>query len=427
MPQKHVNFTERWLKGLKPPEKGRAVYLDSRTPGLGLLVQRTGSASFFWSRRVRKDLLWHTLGSTEAFTLDEARTRAHEINAQIGKWRDNGCVGPVPIARPTKSVTLEQIFNDYGTFHLAGAKNPAKALAGAQWSFNRYLSSLRNRELHSIVRSELRELHAKIGKEHGPVAANRSLQQLQRIISWAIAEERFTGGNVAAGIKKFPEFSRDRVAQRAELARMFRELQPDREPSANIRDIIFLLLLTGARKSDVLSMRWSDLQLQDNRWTVPATTKTGRPYDVWLAPRAMEILEARARRRRDSQNPWVFPSRSAAGHIVDLQDGWEAVKKRAGIVNLRLHDCRRTLASFQLKSGAAMPTVGKSLGHAAGSGATAIYARPDLEMVSVAVNAAAQAMLELEPSSAPRETPRARRPALSERIATPRKKARAES
>jgi integrase len=433
MAQKAVNLTERFLNAVKPPAKGRDIFRDTEVPGLGVSVQHTGSASFFWSRRVRKNLLWRTIGSCQDFSLDEARTRASEINGQIGKWRDNGCVGAVPIARPAKSVTLEQIFEDFCTFHVANtAKNPAKALRGAQWSFDRYLSSLRNRELHSIVRAELRELHAKIGKDHGPVAANRALQQLRSIISWAIAEERFAGGNVAAGIKGFPEYSRERVAQKSELQRLFAELTPEREPSRNLRDFVWLALMTGARKGDILSMQWSDLTLADHRWTVPSTTKSGRAYDIFLVPKAMEVIEERARRRRDSENPWVFPSRAACGHLASLQDGWEALRKRAGIVNLRMHDCRRTLASFQLAKGAAMATVGKSLGHSHNSRSTSIYARPSEEMVATAVGAAATAMLELEPSGAPRETPRTRRPALLPATVStenvPRKKrARAES
>jgi integrase len=76
-----------------------------------------------------------------------------------------------------------------------------------------------------------------------------------------------------------------------------------------------------------------------------------------------------------------FPSRSVSGYLVDLKGAWEKLLERAEIKNLRLHDLRRTLASFQLKKGATMPVIGKTLGHAAGSSATAVYARPDFELM----------------------------------------------
>jgi len=391
-----VNLTNRYLNNVAIPSKGRAVIWDATSRGLGVTVQASGTVSFFWARRVRKELIWHTIGNVQDFTLDEARARADQINAEVGKWKEAGCVGPVPIAKPPKALTLGELFNNYCALHLAKAKNPVKALEGAKWLFGKYLSSLRERDVASITRAELRELHARIGEKHGPVIANRAIQLLKRVVNFAIDAELYEGGNVASKIATFPEYSRERVAQKTELARLFAELAPDKEPSRDLRDFVWLALLTGARKSDVLSMRWADLALADNRWNVPSTTKTGRGYEVALAPRAVEILNERARRRNGSE--WVFPSRGVSGHVVDLRFAWKKLLERAEITNLRQHDMRRTLASFQLKKGAAMATVGKSLGHSAGSSATAIYARPDFEMLQESVGAAANAMLALVPA-----------------------------
>jgi integrase len=220
---------------------------------------------------------------------------------------------------------------------------------------------------------------------------------LKSVINWGIDTERYEGGNVATKIDMFPEYSRERVAQKTELARLFAELEPEREPSRDLRDFVWLALTTGARKSDILSMKWDDLALADNRWTVPSTTKSGKPYEVALPPRAVEILKDRIRRQNGDASEWVFPSRGASGHLVDLKGAWNKLLERAEIKNLRQHDLRRTLASFQLKKGATMPVIGKTLGHAAGSSATAIYARPDFELMEKSVRAATNAMLALAP------------------------------
>ena len=117
-----------------------------------------------------------------------------------------------------------------------------------------------------------------------------------------------------------------------------------------------------------------------------------------LPPRSVEILKERARRQsKEGICEWVFPSRGVSGHLVDLKGAWKKLLERAEIKNLRQHDLRRTLASFQLKNGATMPVIGKSLGHAAGSSATAIYARPDFEMIEKSVKAATNAMIALAP------------------------------
>jgi integrase len=398
MPQNvRVNFTNRYLSNLRKPQSGRAVVWDATTRGLGVTIQATGTKTYFWARRVRKDLIWHTIGSLEDFTLEEARGRADAINAQIGKWKEEGSIGPVPIAKQPKALTLAQLFEDYCVFHVAKSKNPIKALEGAKWFFNAYLASLQARELASIARAELRDLHTSIGEKNGTTAANRAIQLLKRVINWGIDTERYEGGNVATKLDMFPEYSRERVAQKTELSRIFAELEPEREPSRDLRDFVWLALTTGARKSDVLSMKWSDLALADNRWTIPATTKSGKPYEVALSPRAIEILEDRAHRQKNDESEWVFPSRGVTGHVVDLKGAWKKLLERADVKNLRQHDLRRTLASFQLKSGATMPVIGKSLGHAVGSSATAIYARPDFELIEQSVRAATSAMIALAP------------------------------
>lgn len=399
MPQtERQNFTARYLNNLNVPTKGREIVWDATSRGLGLTIQTTGTKTFFWARRVKKNLIWHTIGNFEDFTLDEARARADEINAQVGKWKEAGCIGPVPVAKPPKALTLGKLFDDYCALHVARAKNPVKALEGTKWFFDAYLATLRDRELSSITRAELRDLHASLGEKHGSVAANRAIQLLKRIINWGIDTERYEGGNVATKIVMFPEYSRERVAQKTELARLFAELEPDKEPSRDLRDFVWLALTTGARKSDILSMRRNDLALPDNRWTIPSTTKSGKAYEVALPPRAVEILKERASRQKNGDaSEWVFPSRGVSGHLVDLKGAWKKLLERAGIKNLRQHDLRRTLASFQLKKGATMPVIGKTLGHAAGSSATAIYARPDFELMEKSVRAATNAMIALAP------------------------------
>jgi len=124
-------------------------------------------------------------------------------------------------------------------------------------------------------------------------------------------------------------------------------------------------------------------------WRIPMT-KNGTPQTLPLGSNEIEILK---KRRNESESPWVFPSpTSKTGHLQEPRKGWERILKRAGIENLRLHDLRRTLASYMVDTGASLPIIGKALNHQSQQ-TTAIYARLSLDPVRQAKDKAVQAML----------------------------------
>ena len=189
-------------------------------------------------------------------------------------------------------------------------------------------------------------------------------------------------------------------------------------------------------------MMWRDLQLDEGVWRLPMT-KNGTPQNVTLSPEAAVIL--RMREKQKEQSPFVFPSTGKTGHLVEPKKAWATVLKRASVrrlldelqamgqltmeerghaeqlvaeaparaekrfrasadsagihpaaydmTDLRIHDLRRTLGSWQAKTGASLTIIGKSLNHKTQQ-ATAIYARLDLDPVRQSVNAATAAMLD---------------------------------
>src|SRR6266567_453165 len=137
-------------------------------------------------------------------------------------------------------------------------------------------------------------------------------------------------------------------------------------------------------------MRWQEINWQRTTWTIPAEqTKSNETMDVALSPVVMRILESR---KAASTREWVFPGRGNTGHLVEPKTAWARILKRAGLQDLRLHDLRRTLGSWQAATGASLPIIGKSLGHKS-LAATQIYARLNLDPVRAAVNLATDAML----------------------------------
>jgi integrase len=158
-----------------------------------------------------------------------------------------------------------------------------------------------------------------------------------------------------------------------------------------MRDYIFLALLTGARRRNVQSMRWDEIDWNQATWIIPAEkAKSKKPNRVMLSPIALTVLE---NRKLASTSEWIFPGRGTSGHLEEPKKAWRRILKAASITDLRLHDLRRTLGSWQAATGASLPIIGKSLGHTSLE-ATQIYARLDLDPVRASVNKATDAMLQ---------------------------------
>jgi integrase len=138
-------------------------------------------------------------------------------------------------------------------------------------------------------------------------------------------------------------------------------------------------------------MRFADLNLAEATWRIPVT-KNGQALTVHLTAEALEIL--RRRQAASGGSPWVFPGgkKNQAGHLNSPKGAWARICKRAGLENLRMHDLRRTLGSWQAATGASLPVIGKSLGHKS-QATTAVYARLNLDPVRASVDTAVAAML----------------------------------
>ena len=121
---------------------------------------------------------------------------------------------------------------------------------------------------------------------------------------------------------------------------------------------IRLLMLTGCRKSEILSLQWTDIDLEAGELRL-RESKTG-PRAVPLSPPAAKVL---AELPRVPGNPWVIPGQKPDTHMTNLDDPWRIVRERAGVENVRIHDCRHSFASRALALGESLPVIAKLLGH----------------------------------------------------------------
>jgi len=366
-----------------PAGKDRQYYHDTQMQALCLCVTAAGTRTFYVWRRVGGRGVRIKLGRFPGLSLDLARKEAQRINGEVAQGRDPQAARLTARGEPT----LGQLFAHFLERH---AKPHKKTWDEDQRQWDHYLARWKSRRLSAVQKADVQALHAKIGTEHGTYQANRVLALLSALFNKA-DEVGYRGPNPCQGVKRFREKSRERFLQADELPRFFAAL--DAEPDETMRDYFLVSLLVGARRGNTMAMRFDELNLDVATWTIP-DTKNGQPLTVPLVPEVVDVL----RRRRLSvpaDCPWVFPGRkgySSTGHITEPKGAWQRLLKRAGIADLRIHDLRRTLGSWQAANGVSLPIIGKSLGHK-NTSTTAVYARLNLDPVRAAVGTAAAAML----------------------------------
>ena len=377
-----LNFTKAGLESLTIPAKGWAYYYDLKVQGLGVGIGSTGKKSFILYRKINGKPERIAIGPYPDLSIEQARGKASELNAAIA----NGA-NPAEIKRGrVVEIVFGELFNQYIERH---AKMNKKTWAEDQQRYNQYLAKpLGKKKLSLIDRKLIASIHSNITMAGHPTVANRIIALVSSVYGWALSSGVWEQNNPARGVKKNQEKSRDRFIQGDELPRFFKAV--GEEPNETMRDYFLLSLLTGARQANVLAMCWEDISFERAEWRIEET-KNGTPQTVTLSPEAMEILH---NRKPVEPAEFIFPSErsSASGHLQNPKKAWKRVLDRAGLSNLRIHDLRRTLGSWQAKSGASLAIIGKSLNHK-NQNTTAIYARLDLDPVRDSVNTATSAMM----------------------------------
>lgn len=411
-----TSITKRFIESLPVPKSGAARYWDQAVRGLGIKVEPTGAKTFYWSRKARGRRVWKTIGEWPAMTIDDARAQASKHNTTLAEWKKAGFHGVDPFGHPT-ALTFDALVNEYVDRHLKHqAKDAAAAEKALRWRIGKYLSGWGARPVSDIQHDDIRALHRRIGAGHQRTA-NLVVKDVRTLFNFAARERLWKGENPAAGIKFYFEPSRERFLQPSELPQFFAALR--RSPSQDLQDFVALALWTAARRSDVLSMRWQDVSIDDNVWRVP-NPKSRHAYSVPLSSESVTVLKQRLA-SRTFESPFVFPSHGKTGHVVDLKKQWKALLVDAGLysddraVRLRVHDMRRTHGAYMASGGASMPMIAKALGHQPGSPATAVYSRLNLDPVRQAMQLATAAIR----AAAQKKPPAARKPKL---LSAPAKK-----
>lgn len=236
--------------------------------------------------------------------------------------------------------------------------------------FNRYASDWRYKPYSLIRPGDVQNKINRVLEVNGPGAANHMIILMRSMMNWNLRNEKITGNNPWAGVKSIRIEPRECFLTPQELVRFFRAL--NERKGEVIYDYVLMSLYTGARRSNILSMSWEHIDLNLRIWRIPPKlSKNKESTVVPLTSNAMKILEERFGK---TDGPWVFPGKVAGKHLVEPKRPWYKLLEDAQIKNVRLHDLRRTLASYMAMGNHSLPVIAKALGHKT-IAVTQIYSR----------------------------------------------------
>ena len=341
----------------------RCVLWDDEVPGFGCRLFPSGKKSFVLSYRAggRKRLL--TVGTYGVLTLDQARTKAR---AELAKVETEGADPLEARQREAQGETMRDLCAAYMERHGNGKKSGAADLRRITQHILPAWGSMKAR---AVKRADVAALHRKIGTR-APYEANRTLALLSKMFSladrWGFVPEGHP--NPARDIDRFKEQKRDRWVTPEELPRLAQAI--NEEPNESARFALWLYLLTGARKTELLTARWEHIDWTRAELKLP-DTKAGRVHYLPLSGPALALLREIP---RVEGNPFVLPGKLAGAHLVNISKPWNRVRAAAGVEDVRLHDLRRTVGSWLAQAGNSLHLIGRVLNHSNQS-TTAVYAR----------------------------------------------------
>ena len=325
-----------------PPRKSTYHVRDAKLRGFGVRVLPSGAMRFFLHTQHRGQRLWKMLGDASAMSVAEGRSRAVSMLAAI---RGDG-----PVGAPSFESVAEVVFRRYAQVWKPQTLNVNRSYyrsALAPW--------FEGQRIADIDRQGVERWFASLRST--PVSADRSMPVLSVILTEA---ERMSlrpeGSNPCRGIRRYRRKGRERSLSDAEIRRLAETLSVHEGKRPLQVAAVRLLLLTGCRCGEVLTLRWSDyregrLFLRDS--------KSG-PRTVWLSGAARNILDAVKR-----SGAWVFPAQRSGGPAGPkwLRRFWYRVRGEADLPEVRLHDLRHAHASFALRHGESVLAIARLLGH----------------------------------------------------------------
>ena len=315
-----------------------AIFWDHDLAGFGIRVYPSGKKVFVVQTRAFGRSKRVTLGRYPELTPEAARKNATAVIARIKKGEPP--VPPEPPPVPTVADLAERYQREYVEMH-------CKPLTVSHYRLmlrKHIVPALGERLVADVEHKDILSFHN--GLHHMPTVANRAADILVKMFNLADAWGwRPAGSNPCRGVARFKVEKHERFLTREELHRLgeaLRAAPAERLASVHATAAIRLVVLTGCRRNEILGLRWDDLNFDTGEMRLP-DSKTGA-RTMPMASAAADVLKGLP---RTPDSPWVFPGRNKGTRLVNLNDSWDRVRRRAGLDGVRLHDLRHTCAGLR--------------------------------------------------------------------------------
>ena len=417
MVARKAKLTNEVIKNLSAGE----IAWDTEIAGFGVRCQKK-AVVFFLQKRFRGALKWYTIGKLgEPWTVKSARVKAQAWLGDIAKGIDPAKERELSDALPTVRGMMDRYIDDHAMEHKkassvradkANIENHIIPILG-----KKFVADVSDADIDRFKKAVKAGKTAKARKDKksiqgGPVIANRCLALLSKAFNMSI-RWKWRNDNPVALVAKYKEIKKERFLSEKEFAALFDALNQEEKDVGNSFAIaaLRLLTMTGARHNEILCLKWSEVDFENNRLNL-SDSKTGKK-SIFLSAPAQEIL---SKLNREKNNPFVICGSKEGTHLVNLRKTWLRVKEKAtlliwkqngaiseyldaldlaerklnfkdlkmllskefgdlpdGLLDVRIHDLRHSFASVAAASGMSLHMIGKLLGHSQAS-TTARYA-----------------------------------------------------
>ena len=355
MASRKYNFTTKICDKLTGPAPGSTAkeieYTDMAT-SLKLMVSKNRKTWYYrytinGSKRVIR------IGIFPGISVDEARQIAIEYAAMVDRGVDPQSQRDIAKGMPTFAEFATDEYMPYAEKHKRSADMDESKLR------LHMLKVFGHKRICDISRRDVDMYRTAIAQSHSNATSNRHVALLSRMMGLAIAWERGVAKNPCTGIKKLQESSDiGRALKSDEIKRL--QMALDAEPNRLGAQAVLLLMYSGLRHAEVLTLPWSAVDLKEGTIFL-SHTKSGRSRYVTLNSVAIDLLTSI---KPTPDSPWVFPGVDQKKPMNDIRTVWMRALASAQVKHARIHDLRHSLASAAAVAGVSLYTIQKMLGHA---------------------------------------------------------------
>ena len=337
------------IKHLYPPEKGNTRHPVAGTPGLFLCITKNDVRSWQYRYYPR---MGPKAGSERLFTIGDYPLFAFSVaKKEWAELRRRVQLGEDPledIQTAQRAPTVKTLGERYVEEHAIPNKRTGER---DRRRIERYINpAMGTMKVAAVKYDDCHALHRSLAEK--PTEANRIRSLLVTMFDYSI-RWGWREDNPARLVRPNREYPRDRFMSQVEFVRLSEVL--NNWPDRTIANAIRFLLLTGARRGEVLSATWD--QFEGGVWSkAPSSTKQRKAHRVPLSAPALEIINS-----QPHTSKYVFPGKH--GGTCNVKNEWIRVRKQAGLEDVRLHDLRHSFASVLVSKGSTLEIIGALLGH----------------------------------------------------------------